>query len=133
MTSNEDFRPEQVDQYPLHMVVGVLPPTAGTAAIAGLLAAGIGEESIDLAQGKSAAQRIEDENDDDSLLGRIFGKSDEIEQREKYVEALQNGEAVIRVQVDSDEQKLLVKDELATHGAYFVNYYGRWTVETLIG
>jgi hypothetical protein len=71
MTSNEDFRPEQVDQYPLHMVVGVLPPTAGTAAIAGLLAAGIGEESIDLAQGKSAAQRIEDENDDDSLLGRM--------------------------------------------------------------
>lgn len=131
--SDEQYRPRDVQQYPRNMVVAILAPAATTATIEALRAAGVAQDHIDVAQGDADAQRIVDETES-GVLGRLTGflaPGEEHDQRAEYVAAMRGGDAVIRVVSDDQAQKETIRQALVANGARFINFYGRWTVETL--
>jgi uncharacterized protein with von Willebrand factor type A (vWA) domain len=64
-------------------------------------------------------------------LAALLGADDQ-EQRRQYVEALNEGDAVVRVHLEDEARKTALGELLAQHGGRFINYYGRWAVESLL-
>ena len=134
MSEAQDYRPEDVQRYPLNMVVAIIAPEDATSVISALTTSGIASDQLDVASGANDGQRIEDATER-GLLGRLTGAlapTEEVTQRQAYVEALRTGAAVIRVHLPDATQKAAVGELLAAHGGHFINYYGRWTVESLM-
>lgn len=130
--SDEQYRPQDVHHYPLHSVIAIVPPSAATGLIAALEQAGIASNDIDIAKGDADAQRI-----DDTATGfrgwlmNALPMNEEFVQRQQYVEAMRQGDPVIRVRLADENQKQAVSEIIADHGGHYINYYGRWVVESL--
>lgn len=92
------------------------------------------DESVELApeteHDKSAKNSVENsvENSVKNIVRRIFG-FDQVEVERIYVEALEAGQAVVRVHVpeDDDETRAQVEEALLDHGGRFIHYFGKWS------
>jgi hypothetical protein len=132
--SHEPRHPEHVERYPIHKVVAVLEEAAVPGAVAALIAAGVPESAIEVARGAQDAESLEHMADGRPLvqLTQALGMGEEHAQREHYLAALRAGRAVIRVDAQDAARKDQVCALLAANGGRYINYYGRWTVETYV-
>jgi hypothetical protein len=124
--SHEPRHPEHVERYPIHKVVAVLEEAAVPGAVAALIAAGVPESAIEVARGAQDAESLEHMADGRPLVQLTQA------QREHYLAALRAGRAVIRVDAQDAARKDQVCALLAANGGRYINYYGRWTVETYV-
>ena len=132
MSDEPGHEPQNIGDYPLHMVAGIVPPDRTSAAIHALTSAGFADTAIDSAEGNAAADAIVGATER-GVLGQLSKllPSEEHEQRADYVDALRAGDAVVRVVVSGAEQKRAAAEALLDNGGHFINYYDEWTVEQL--
>lgn len=134
MADDQKYRPNDVQHYPLHMIVGIVPPSHTDELIAALQQAGVSDGDLDLAQGEADAERIVSATEG-GFFGRLAGAlaaGEDQSQRQAYVEALRSGDAVVRVRLGTNTQKQSISTIIADYGGHFINYYGQWVVESLM-
>ncbi len=119
--------------YPLHMILSIVPSTAVDDILADLQILGILAEQVDVAQGEADAQRIITAGKQARFehIAEILQFGQDQLQRTEYITALQQGHTVLFTRLASDAQRKAVATALAQRGGHFINYYGRWTIETL--
>ena len=133
MSDANESLSQEAGHYPLHMILGIVSAAAINDIVADLQHVGIPGDQIDVAEGGADAQQIieEDKHSWYERIAEALQLSDDQDQRTQYINALQQGDAVISVRLAADAQKSTVAEALVRHGGHFVNYYGRWTVEAL--
>lgn len=137
MSENVATRPESKADYPLFSMMAVVPHDSIAAAQHALVVAGIPAERINVARDASDSAVVGDDEEPggglfDQFL-RVFEMGDEHDQRDRYTMALRNGDAVIRVQLEEDETiKQQIARTLHENNGRFINFYGRWTSETIV-
>lgn len=126
-------------RYPVKNVVGILDtPDQVDSAVNALLAGGFLDSGISVACGQAKAAAM------DAATGRTglahvairvaekFGLStDEMDMKERYEQALRGGQYVIAVLAPSEERKSRAAQILKDSSGRFVNYLGRFTIESL--
>jgi hypothetical protein len=65
------------------------------------------------------------------LAERLGATDEEMETKERYEQALRDGRFVVSVPTPTEERKQRAAQILRDHGAYFVNFMGRFAIEVL--
>lgn len=126
-------------RYPTHHVVAVLDNEQQVVdAAAALTSGGFLPSEVDVATGSQAADRLKESVGRGGLAGlairiaqRIGAQDEELELKTHYEQAMRDDKFVLRVEAPTDERKSLATNILREHGAHSVNYFGRFTIETL--
>jgi hypothetical protein len=126
-------------RYPTHHVIAVLDSEDQVAdAAAALTSGGFLESEVDVATGSDAADRLKASVGRRGLPGlairiaqRLGIEDEEMEIKAQYEQAMREEKFVLRVQAPTEERKGLAVSILRDHGAHAVNYFGRFTIETL--
>jgi hypothetical protein len=138
--SRADDRPIEPVRYPTNDVVAVLDTEdqVGEAAAA-LVGGGFLASEVDVATGAETADRVKASVGRRGLTGlaiRIaehLGMTDEeMEIKTHYEQAMRDRRFVLRVDAPTDARKDLATQILRQHGAHAVNFFGRFTIETLV-
>ncbi|MDZ4721064.1 MAG: hypothetical protein SH847_21600 [Roseiflexaceae bacterium] len=134
MSEDHAHQPTNIEDYPLHMIVGIVPPSAVPKIIATLTEQQVPDDAIEVAQGVADAEQMGDAGEEGILtnLAHIFASTEEHTQRDQYAQAIQAGNAVVRIKLEDETKKREIGQILADNGGHFINYYGRWAIETLI-
>jgi hypothetical protein len=99
-----------------------------------LLEAGFAPAAIGVQHGTRAAGRTLHYTDFDPFphLARLLHvHSIEHEQAVVYEQALSQGQSVIAVHAPKAEARQRVLGIMEAHNAHYINFYGKWTIETL--
>jgi hypothetical protein len=132
--------PEQAADQPLHYptnaIFGIIdhPEDVHAARIA-LLAAGFGDDAVELYHGAEQALRADEAPHGRGLRAwmahiRAIG-GEEREFVERHKDALLAGHTLIGVMVRDDTAKHKARTILKQHHAHFINFYGSWSIEEL--
>jgi hypothetical protein len=117
--------------------------TVGTpeqlASIVGALTGnGFLESEVGVGCGSEAAERLKAATGRSGLPGlairlaeRLGVSDDEMMVKRRYEQALRDGQYVVSVHTPADERKQLAARILEEHGASFVNFLGRYAIETM--
>ena len=65
------------------------------------------------------------------FAGQLGLPNDEMIVKDRYEQALREGRSVVTVLAPSDERKNAAARILAEHGAHFINYLGRFSIELI--
>jgi hypothetical protein len=122
--------------FPYNTVVGVIDdPEHVVSAVDTLATDGFTEGNVQVLCGEPGIRRIDAEGKRKGLLGRIFRVVDRMGPEHghtaRHVQALEDGGYVVIVEAHDDDAKLRARDAMAANGGHFINYYSRWTAETL--
>ena len=99
-----------------------------------LLGAGFAPDAIGVQHGTRAAEHTVQYTDLDPFphLARLLHvHSIEHEQAVVYEQALGQGQSVIAVYAPKTEDRQRALGIMEAHNAHYVNFYGKWTIETL--
>ena len=115
--------------------VGVVPPDQVDGLVDALHRLDIGDDALDVFLGGEDAgtyrevspHRI-DRSGWKSLVRNVLG-FDQVEAERAYLQALRDGEPVIRACVPEDDEELRaeVEEALLEHGGRFIHYFGQWS------
>lgn len=136
MTSDV-LQPDDFIAYPTNRVVGTLvDPTHARAAIEALLQVGFARTDIDILDGEEGLHRPDPTRAEHRFLAQfqrtlIRAIGDEYTHMRHYVEDLREGRCVIMVLAKKREKRELAADILGSHGAEFIEFFGRWSWHTL--
>ena len=122
--------------FPYDTVVGIVDePGQLVGAVRELVASGVAEEDVTVLCGEDGVRRIDATGERKGMLARIFRVVDalgtEHEHTARHVEALEQGKFVVIVDSPDDVVKSRVRNALLPYGGHFINYYSRWSTETL--
>lgn len=123
--------------FPYDTVVGVIDaPDLLESAVNTLATDGFDEGHVQVLCGEPGIRRIDAEGKRKGLLGRIFRVVDRMGPEHghtaRHVQALEDGGFVLIVEAHDDDTKIRARDAMAANGGHFINYYSRWTAETLV-
>jgi hypothetical protein len=133
--TNSPNRPSVQLSYPTDKLVAIIDamPDAEHARHE-LIEAGFAPDAIGLQHGTRAEERTVHYTDFDPLpqLARLLHvHSIEHEQAVVYEQALRQGQSVIAIHAPKTEARERALRILETYNAHYVNFYGKWTIETL--
>jgi hypothetical protein len=133
--TNSPHTPGVQLSYPTDKLVAIIdtPPDAEHARHE-LLEAGFAPHAIAVQHGIPAAERIVHYTDLDPFphLARLLHvHSIEHEQAVAYEQALRQGQSVITVYAPRAQDRQRALGILEAHNAHSINFYGKWTIETL--
>lgn len=126
-------------RYPTNHVVAIVDgPTALRSAYSALRDAGFLASEIGVSSGQAAAEALEESPGRTGLTGALvriaehFGVADgEMEMKDRYEQALREGRFVVSVLAPTEERKDLTARILRDNGANWINFLGRFTIETM--
>ena len=129
--------PEKAALFPYDAVVGIVPDTDHACdTVEQLTARGFEESEITLLAGEKGIEAVDLHGKRHGLLGRIFKKIDRLgsehDESLAHVRALRDGNLVLGVRVDDDEEKERARQVFEQNEGQHVSYYSRWTSEQLI-
>ena len=135
METNIPNQPSVELSYPTDKLVGIIDAMRDAEqARHELLEAGFAPDAIGLQHGTHAAEQTVHYTDFDPFphLARLLHVgSIEHEQAVVYEQALRQGQSVIAVHTPKTEARERALGILEAHNAHYVNFYGKWTIETL--
>lgn len=122
--------------YPTNRVVGTINDSADAqAAVEELIEAGFNMEEVDVIYGEQGMLRLDPTGEKHGLLARLqrtfLQLNEEPKHLRHHVEDVLAGHFVIMVLVEKPEKREQVAEILASHGGHFINFYGRWTMQSL--
>ena len=126
-------------RYPTHHVVAVLDTEDQVLdAAAALTSGGFLPSEVDVATGSRAADRLGSSVGRRGLSGlairiaqRLGMEDEEMELKKHYEQAMRDEKFVVRIEAPTDERKGIAASILRENGAHAVNYFGRFTIESL--
>jgi hypothetical protein len=126
-------------RYPENHIVAIMDqPDAAAAAAEALTTGGFLDSEVTLVCGVEAADRLRASSGRAGLLGHLIQiadslgiRSEELEAKHEYEEALRSGRCTVLVFAPTEERKERAAEILQTHGAHFINFMGRFTIERL--
>ena len=126
-------------QYPTNHVLGVVDtPEQLQAATTALSEAGFLDSEIDIACGPAAADDLGATTGRRGLahlairIAEHLGMADdEMEVKNRYEQALRDGQFIVMVLAPTDERKTLAGQILRAHGGHFINFLGRLSREAI--
>jgi hypothetical protein len=122
--------------FPYNSVVGIIDdPSELEAAVQHLIANGFAEADVNVLCGASGVGQIDAKGKRKGVLARLFRIVDalgtEREHTTRHMQELESGHFVVVVNSPDETTKERARDGLAAYGADFINYYTRFTTETL--
>jgi len=133
-----DTRPD--DPYPEGRVIGIVDTVDQLQpAIEALLNTGFLRSEIEVLYGEAAAERLEASTGRTGLadlamrlVAALGMPDDETIMKADYEQALRDGHFLVLILALTDERKNLAARLLEEHGGHFVNFLGRFTIESLV-
>lgn len=141
-----DVQPsDDVLAYPTNRVVGTIPdPQRARAAIEALLQAGFAQQDIDILHCEEDLHRPDTSAEHRFLaqfqrlvMRKLAGEykhlrlGEEYEHLRHYVEDVRAGRCVVMVLAKKRDRREAAADILGTHGAELIEFYGRWSWQSL--
>lgn len=132
--------PETPVEYPQNRVVAIADeePTAAEVVHA-LTQRGFLESEVSVATGPGHADALQQSTGRSKLGGlairlasKLGAANMEMELKNRYEAALRDGHYVVTVDAPTDERKERAVEILRAGGAHDVNYFGKFTIETLV-
>jgi len=131
--------PSKPLRYPADHVLGVVDtPDQLMSTVAALRDARFLDSEIDVARGEAAADALAATTGRTGLAdlairvaARLGASNDEMAMKERYEQALREGEFVVSVFAPTDERTDLAAQTLREHGGHFINRMGRFTIEPI--
>jgi hypothetical protein len=126
--------------YPDQNVLAVFDGEAElAAAIKELTSTGVPDAQVNVACGTERADALRANTGRSGLAGLAIRIADqlgiqnvEMEAKERYEQAMRDGQYVLRVTAPSDEQKSRVVEILKRHGAHGISYFNQFTIERIV-
>ena len=126
-------------RYPTNHVIAVVDTADQlTSAARALTEGGFLDSEIEVTCGRAAADALDANTGRTGLAHlairlaeRLGISNDEMAVKERYEEALRDGRFVVTVAAPTDERKNIAGQILHDHGAHFVNFMGRFSMEVL--
>jgi hypothetical protein len=127
-------------QYPEGCVIGIIDTVDQLeAAVEALTSGGFLRSEIEVLYGEAAADRLDATTGRTGLAGlamRLVAAlgmpDDEMIMKADYEQALRDGHFLVLVLVPTEERKNRAARLLEEHGGHFVNFLGRFMIETLV-
>ena len=122
--------------YPTNRVAGTINDSADAqAAIEELIKAGFNMDEIDVIFGEEGMRRLDPTGEKHGLLARLqrafLQLNEEPKHLRHHVEDVLAGHFVIMVLAEESEKQARASQILKSHGGHFINFYGRWTMQSL--
>lgn len=126
-------------QYPEKSVVGIIDdPAQLMDAYQALTSGGFLAAEIDVVHGEAAGEQLAESTGRTGLAGlairiarKIGVRDEELETKDRYTKALEDGKYVVIVSAPTDERRERAAQVLLEHGGTFVNYLGKLTIEPM--
>jgi len=137
--------PEDFIAYPTNRVVGTIPDLKDArAAIEALLLAGFARQDIEILHGEEDLHRPDPTGAEHRFLAQFqralsrklaeykhLRLGEEFEHLRHFIEDLRAGRCVVMVLAKKRDRREAAAEVLCTHGAKFVEFYGRWSWQEL--
>jgi len=131
-------RAEEI-RYPTDHVVAIVDtPEQLEQAISALTGGGFLDSEIRVAHGPAAAARLEATTGRTGLVDRLLRfaerigmPNDETAIKDRYEQALRDGQFVVLVRAPTEERKARAGEVLSSKGGHFVKYFGRFTIDPI--
>ncbi len=123
--------------YPTDHLMAILPSVvAADAAVSELAREGVTAGAVRILVGEDAALRIDGRGKHHGLVARIyrlvqFTQMDQAPDFRRYEIEARRGHPVIAVRETDAARRRAILAVLRSHGAHFINFYGRFFTETL--
>ena len=122
--------------YPTNRVAGTINDSADAqAVIEELIEAGFNTDEIDVIYGEEGMRRLDPTGEKHGLLARLqrtfLQLNEEPKHLRHHVEDVLAGHFVIMVLAEETEKQARAAQILKSHGGHFINFYGRWTMQSL--
>lgn len=138
-TRQPERQPAEPIRYPTNHVVAIVDgPVELRSVYSALTDAGFLHSEISASSGRAAAEALDASTGRTGLAGlavriaeRLGVADGEMEMKDRYEQALREGRYVVSVLAPTEERKQLAARVLRDHGAHWVNFLGRFTIETL--
>ena len=138
-SSDAAVQKELTVQYPVNEVLSIVDTRDQLEAVTKALeASGFLKTEITVACGQATADAVKASTGRSGLTDlvirvatRLGLQNEETETKDRYEQALRDDQFVVGVLAPTDARKELAAQLLATHGAHFINYLGRFTIERL--
>jgi hypothetical protein len=132
---------EESVQYPTNHVVAILDTQDQTAcAVDALVRGGFFESEVELLRGNEEADRLAGGTGRRGFLdwfirltGSVGLKNAETEMKDRYEQALRDGNTLLAVLTPTDDRKDRAAQILKECGGRFINFFGRLNVERIAG
>ncbi|MGH7624447.1 MAG: hypothetical protein ACREOJ_03910 [Gemmatimonadaceae bacterium] len=129
----------EAPRYPVNHVVGIIDTrTQLEPAVCALLESGFLESEINIGSGQADADALDVNTGRTGLAHlairfaeRLGLSTDEMDTKERYEQALREGHFVVAVLAPSDAHNQSAARILKDHDGRFVNFLGRFTIESL--
>src|SRR3954451_20421430 len=140
MTESTRLNPHEYSvKYHENHVIAIMPTTDDAVSALGTLTqSGFLETEVTLTCGVEIADRIRASSGRSGLIGQVLqvvdqfcGGGEELEARHEYEKALREGKSNVLVLAPTEERKRLAGEILRKHGANFINFFGRLSIEQL--
>ncbi len=130
---------EEPIRYPANHVVGVLDTKEQVdALVPDLITAGFTDADVAVHSGIDSAEALDESTGRSGIanlamrLAETLGiENNEMEQKERYEQALRDGKFVVLVAASDEEHKDRAFAVFETHAAHTVSFHGRFTIEEL--
>lgn len=144
--ASDVHQPDDYIAYPTNRVVGTISdPKQARAAIEALLQAGFAQEDIDILHGEEDLHRPNPSGAEHTFLAqfqrtltrKLAGEykhlrlGEEFQHLRHYIDDVRAGRCVIMVLAKKRDKREAAADILGTHGAEFIEFYGRWSWQSL--
>ena len=128
--------PETV-RYPTNHVVGVVTSDEVAPVVGALTDAGFASSEIVIGCGAAAADNLRASTGHTGLTNlairiadRLGVRDEEMSIKDNYEKELRHGHVVVSVPAADVAQKKLAANVMREHGGHFINYLGRFTIES---
>ena len=124
-------------RYPTNHVVGVVTSDEVGPVVDGLTDAGFAASEIVIGCGAAAADNLRASTGHTGLTDlvirvadRLGVRDEEMAIKDEYEKELRHGHVVVSVPAADVGQKKVAADIMREHGGHFINYLGRFTIES---
>ena len=128
--------PENI-RYPTNHVVGVVTSDEVAPVVGALTDAGFATSDIVIGCGAAAADNLRASTGHTGLTNlairiadRLGVRDEEMSIKDQYEQELRYGHVVVSVPAADVGQKKLAADVMREHGGHFINFLGRFTIES---
>jgi hypothetical protein len=130
--------PERI-RYPENSLLGILDTTQQlTSAITALKAAGFPESDIEFVCGREAGEKLHATTGRGGIMNvamRVVSSlgmpDEETQMKDRYSDALMAGRFIVMVKIPTDDRKAEATRILKTNGANFINFLGKYVIESM--
>ena len=104
-------------------------------AIDNLISSGFAKDDITTFQGELGARQIDADGSKHGRISQIIrwrqGTTPARQDAERYEQAVNDGNCVIAIETKTPETRETARQILKAHSGYFINFYGRFTMQNL--